>query len=348
MDAHLRERLARLHQTHVGQYSIVSLDPPIFCIQVHGDGLNQFVERYRMLFSALRGRPAFALCCHSFNLSSSALRAVAHMVANCREQFPDLQLTQLCNEPHQPALFREMGIAAEFCNKNCFVDDSLFMPMPSITRRFDAVYDARLLAFKRHHLAYTVANLALIYYPVPSDDPAYVREVRERLSHAHWFNHADTGAFRLLSRPEINERLAACRVGLCLSAEEGQMLASIQYLLAGLPVVTTPSQGGRDVFFEDRFVITADPEPGAIQSAVRALIQRAIPPDEIRHATLQRIAQHRHAFFGVVQRIYDQLGVRRTFADEWPTVFVNTMMRNQLHSDTLSMLAAQGRAAPAS
>ena len=38
------------------------------------------------------------------------------------------------------------------------------------------------------------------------------------------------------------------------------MLASIEYLLAGLPVVSTPSLGGRDHYFDDEYCLIAPPD----------------------------------------------------------------------------------------
>ena len=49
---------------------------------------------------------------------------------------------------------------------------------------------------------------------------------------------------------EVNNFLNQCKVGIILSEVEGANYASIQYLLAGLPVVSTKSKGGRDVFFD--------------------------------------------------------------------------------------------------
>lgn len=60
------------------------------------------------------------------------------------------------------------------------------------------------------------------------------------LAHAHWFNH-EGSACEWLDSEELNRCLNQCRLGLCLSAVEGPMYASIEYLLAGLPVVSTES-----------------------------------------------------------------------------------------------------------
>ncbi len=339
MSGDLRARMLALHRAHIAPYSIVSLDPPIFYVQLHGDGLEQFVDRFHVLFTALRGRPAYCLLCYGFHPGPWAMPAIERLQAQCAARFPDVQLIHLCNEPEQPSPLRARGYQAEFCNQNCLVDEAIFAPNASIAKRFDAVYDARLSAVKRHHLAHDIASLALIYYPFPLDDPTYVQMVHEQLAHAHRFNETADGAFALLSPHDVNRALNACRVGLCLSAEEGSMLASMQYLLSGVPVVTTPSVGGRTVFFTDDCVITAEPDARAIRDAVQVMIDRDLTPERVRASALPLLRQHRQTFMDVVQRLYDTHHVRRTFADEWPRVFFHTMLRNQRHHDTIALLA---------
>ncbi len=62
-----------------------------------------------------------------------------------------------------------------------------------------------------------------------------------------------------------------------LSAEEGSSYASMEYLLAGLGVVSTHSTGGRDVYFDPDYCITCDPTPEAVRDAVAELRARNIP-----------------------------------------------------------------------
>ena len=57
-----------------------------------------------------------------------------------------------------------------------------------------------------------------------------------------------SGTLRDLNTEEVRRILVQSRCGLALSAQEGAMYASGEYLLAGLPVVTTRSRGGRDAF----------------------------------------------------------------------------------------------------
>ena len=63
------------------------------------------------------------------------------------------------------------------------------------------------------------------------------------------------------------------QVGLCLSKSEGAMFASIEYLLCGLPIVSTKSVGGRDIFFTDENCIIADLHSGLIRGKIAESVQ---------------------------------------------------------------------------
>src|SRR5215212_801941 len=105
------------------------------------------------------------------------------------------------------------------------------------------------------------------------------------------------------------------------------MFASVQYLLAGLPVVTTPSLGGRDVFFDDEIAITVEASPEAVAHGVREMIARDLQPEYVRTKTVKRVLSHRATFVDLVQKIYDTEGVEKNFAGEFDKTFTNKLLR---------------------
>jgi glycosyltransferase involved in cell wall biosynthesis len=137
----------------------------------------------------------------------------------------------------------------------------------------------------------------------------------------------------------VNAALNQCAVGLALSKAEGAMFASIQYLLAGLPVVSTPSRGGRHEFYDPDYVRIVDPTPRAVADAVRELRQCKVPAEEIRARTLARVWEHRERLFQCVDEIYASQGCDRKFAAEWPTVFQNKL-RVECEDPSAEILAA--------
>jgi len=215
------------------------------------------------------------------------------------------------NSETQHAALSQAGLRSVFVNHNVVIDPDTFRPLSAVTKRHDAVYDARTSAFKRHELAAGIDSLALIagYLPMRGlHDDVYTRRIRQLLDGAHWYNDPYSPDYRYLTPPEVNQALNECRVGLCLSAEEGAMRASMQYLLAGLPIVSTRSKGGRDAFFDPDYALVVDDDPQAIARAVQEMIGRNIPPETIRARTLEKIGEHKQRLFGLLDDIRREHG----------------------------------------
>ena len=182
--------------------------------------------------------------------------------------------------------FRALGLESFVANQNQFVDPDLFTPVAPVEgRRFDAVYNARFRSYKRHHLAARVTRLALIGYSF--DSPDFLR-IQELLGKPYLGNLV-AGELRLLSETEVNSVLNQAVCGLCLSKIEGAMTATVEYLLAGLPVVATTSRGGRDVFLDGRFTRWVEASDIAVKREVEAFRDEQIAPEFIRSETLRKI-----------------------------------------------------------
>ena len=132
------------------------------------------------------------------------------------------------------------------------------------------------------------------------------------------------------------------------------MAASMEYMLCGLPIVSTHSIGGREAFFDEEYVKIVDDTPEAVRDGVAEMINRDLPQTYVRDKTLEKIRIHRHRFMRIVQEIYDKEGVTRTFEDEWDKLFVNSLrvmspfpcalfrfLHNGMPVDTVRKLASQ-------
>jgi glycosyltransferase involved in cell wall biosynthesis len=333
-----------------GLYGVWSLSPPIF-VAMHVHDPERTRAMMAPLYEHLRARDAWFLLVYSWATESDqqVARASRYQEAH-RTRYPGHRLVHLCNTPRQLEVFRAAGLPAIFCNHNALVDERIYRPMPGIPREFDAVYDARINRFKRHDLALAVPRLALAYARDRSQiDPVYELRMRWRLRHAYHFNRRGNGrAYRHLVPEEIALAYNRCRIGLSLSAEEGANYASIQYLLCGLPVVSTRSRGGRDVFFDAETARIVDDDPRAVRRGVEEMIDRRLDPHRVRAAALVRMREHRERFLAELQRIYDEQGVARSAAVEWDRVFFDKLMLAQPHAEVIERLerSERGDAAP--
>lgn len=230
--------------------------------------------------------------------------AIAHRWAN-----PGHTLIFLCNSAREAELLKAQGEIATLLNHNAFVSEHIFRPLEQQTSLYDAIYNARLSPFKRHELTLDLESCAFIHYQSPDETDASDAAVRKR--HAgrakHVFvNPLVDGKAAHLPPEEVNRIYNQSAVGLCLSACEGAMFASMEYMLAGLPIVSTPSLGGRDVYFDNDYCIITRPDPRGIRDAVAALKARAIPRAFIAGRTREKVGRDRAR----LETLLDQLRIR--------------------------------------
>jgi glycosyltransferase involved in cell wall biosynthesis len=256
---------------------------------------------------------------HSHVTSASVEREHAER----QSRRPQDVFNYLINEREVYSELVARGIAATFTNQNAMLDEGIFTIQGEVEKVYDAVYNARMVPMKRHALARHVPSLLMIggvFWHGHTRD--YFDRLLAEMPHAH-FTHAEEN--RWLPAAEIVGLLNRARVGLCLSAVEGAMYAATEYLLCGLPVVSTVSVGGRSEWFESDWVRVVPAEPEVIHQAVQELIALQISPQRIREGTLSKISEHRKRFIDLVQSIYVGEGVARDFAGEWPRLFRNRL-----------------------
>jgi glycosyltransferase involved in cell wall biosynthesis len=279
------------------------------------------------LLRELADRRVDILCSSSWNYDNPVMAERFFRIDHRVRKNPNHRLTYLAATSSEVERFTRLGLSAIHVNHDAFVDEQLYRPLPNQSVKYDAVYDANLRPFKRHELAADISRLALITYILDGNlDAEYWASVEELFSRAHVFNGAvHSSEFHFLNPVEINQALNQCAVGLCLSREEGAMFASIQYLLAGLPVVTTPSLGGRDIFYHPDYVETVDPTPQAVAAGVERMRSCSVSADEIRNRTLERVDPHRERLIAHVEGIIAEQGPPRSFRHEWQEVFCNKL-----------------------
>jgi hypothetical protein len=80
--------------------------------------------------------------------------------------------------------------------------------------------------------------------------------------------------------------ISQAHCGVIFSSSEGGCYASTEYLLCGIPVVSTHSIGGRDAYYDDVTAIVVNSDPDEISKAVQAIKDRKIDPFEIRNKAI--------------------------------------------------------------
>ncbi|MEM9380948.1 MAG: hypothetical protein AAGB93_13435 [Planctomycetota bacterium] len=235
------------------------------------------------------------------------------------ERWPRHRYVFLCATEEATGYFRHAGARALFSPHNALLDERIFRVDADAEKTLDAVYTAQMTGWKRIELAERVERLAIATYNLHLE-PGLLESLWDRFDASAWVNFTDR-EWRRLSAEEMHALYASARCGLMLSDCEGGNYASCEYFLSGLPLVTTPSIGGRHVFYDDRFVRTVAPAADEVAAAVRAFVDAPPDPEVVRGATIERMERFRGTFRGLLDGIADEAGERTTGREIWDRGF---------------------------
>jgi len=215
----------------------------------------------------------------------------------------------LVNSQQELALLRlrlPAGVEVQLVNNTCFIDTDAFTILPDIKKKRTCIINAKPMAFKRLELSVLLPDKALISYDTRERDEGNSRRTA-----------VDLLGFRELfyniKEKDVVVRLNESRVGLILSEEEGACYANTEYLLCGLPVVSTPSRGGRDVFYDEATAVICEPEPSLVLEAVETVLARLdsgeMVPATVRQRTIDRIIAYRDVLAASLQEKQQRFGL---------------------------------------
>jgi glycosyltransferase involved in cell wall biosynthesis len=214
-----------------------------------------------------------------------------------------IKLRFACNSPDEISTLRSFGLSADLINLNCFVNEHIFRPMHSAARRYDAIYIAQMLKIKRIELAGNIKKLFVVTYGRCKDkDGNYDLHTFEPA-----IRHCDFNR-QWISSDAIAEKINESAVSLALSPHEGAMLAVVESLLCGTPVLSTPCKGGRELFFSPQTARICNPDPVEIARSVELLACSHNDKEAIRNITLSKINDHRLTLDKLVSSLLSELG----------------------------------------
>jgi len=273
----------------------------------------------------LRGRPAWFLLSATWSIEEDDIAAKLRELAVLhRLDYSSQRIIFVCNTPEGASLLQKHNEAAFFYNKTANTLERIFRPLDGIRVEFDAIYNAQLARWKRHELSLAIKNCAFVCYRDQSAPGSADMQEQILARHATIPGHVFINAFDRNNLPVhlpmsgVNRELNRASVGLCLSEREGAMFASTEYLLSGLPIVTTPSTGGRHVYHDGEYCWTAPADPRSVADAVYALRAKEIPRAYIRDRVLRRLESDRQRFLVLTNAILGERGSERRLSGPWP------------------------------
>ncbi len=183
---------------------------------------------------------------------------------------------------------RAGGLKACLHNQNIHAREGVFYPEEA-SPRYDAVYAAAMEPYKRLHLAKDIQSLFVLTYKSGHASGWDLHREHPELKHAEYNRE-------FLGEPAVRSLYASSRCGLALSKVEGAMWAAAEYLLCGLPVVSTRNFGGRDHFKNTLYWKDVPTDAGAIAEAVKRIKADDVDRAEVRKCFLTKVAEDRLHF----------------------------------------------------
>ncbi|RDC54293.1 glycosyltransferase [Pedobacter chinensis] len=207
-----------------------------------------------------------------------------------------VQSMMMCNSVSEDNYRNMFNIAGMKCPIYIYTNENDYF-VDAVEKKYDAIYAAQIIPFKRIGLAREIKSIYILTYTQgagmkENDLHSAYPEMKHAEFNKNWKNVS-----------EKNELFNQSKVGLCLSKEEGPMLASLEYMLSGIPVVSTKSSGGRKEYYDPDYAIIVDDNPGSIRKGVEAMIAKQVDPEYIRKKTLIKLNHDRENY---VQAILDQ------------------------------------------
>ncbi|MGL5873057.1 MAG: glycosyltransferase [Xenococcaceae cyanobacterium] len=232
--------------------------------------------------------------------SATPKRMVKYKLRQIRHGFKGRTHHLVVNTLDEESARKRFLIRGNHFNHNFYINEHLLKPLEQ-PKNYDAVYTARLDPVKRHWLAKNIERLFIATFGGDGNLHTFCPE----LQHAE-FNQA------FLPHTELVKKYNQAYAGLCLSAIEGPMIASTEYLLCGIPVVSTPSKGGRDEFFNSQNSLVVPPESSAVAQAVEHWKKLQPDPQVIREGILQKFENLRRGYCKyIAELIYKDSGEKK-------------------------------------
>jgi hypothetical protein len=278
----------------------------------------------------------------TWNLEEDRATQMRASVDSARRKMPGHHFLVISSSEFETYLLGNATVPALNSNQSIFVNEQIWKPADTRFEhlgQFDAVMNARFDKDKRHDLAAEVGRLLLIYgYSLEQPVEASTKRMKSVLPNAFYSNQELRGtSYSSLSSAEVIQLYAHADVGLCLSPQEGYSRASIEYMMCGLPVVSTESVGGRDRYYANKYCRIVESDARAVAEAVQELRRCHFSRLEIRENTLRVLEFERNNFLRAINRVVEShFKIKGFFASIAP--FLGVKQAFISHSEILKQL----------
>ncbi len=225
------------------------------------------------------------------------------LVQHAVDMLNDLKLEKdrfyvMVNDEREHEIFSKYGFRVYVVNNNSWLDYTKFNSSLRSDKKYDAIYVARDIEFKRHELAANVSNLALVMGPSLGEPQGRASELNVA------YKNSEPLVF-----DEVNQIVTEAKCGLILSEIEGACYASSEYLLNGIPVVSTKNMGGRSHFYNEYNSLVVNPDPVEINNAVQFFLKNKRRPEKLRADHIAQQEIDRLNFCQMLSSVFNTFGL---------------------------------------
>ena len=212
----------------------------------------------------------------------------------------------------------------EFINSNAFIDYEKFTSIKT-AKLYDVIYVARFNLCKRHSLIEKLKNICLIgSNPDKITDNFFSDNIKCNIK---YINN------KLLTSENICEKINQSKCGIILSSHEGQCRASSEYLLCGIPVVSTKSVGGRDIWYDNYNSRLCRDNIDDVLKKVDYFIKNNRNSFKIRDDHIKLSLQHRERFIKLISTLFLKYNISIDAANYFNQTFSSDLGCNKIELD---------------
>jgi hypothetical protein len=172
-----------------------------------------------------------------------------------------------------------------YANQNAFINEDRFVIQPEVEKKYDLVLNACFRDYKNISFAENIASTIHVGYkngPKLEYLPSFGTLANFPL------NSTDMNDYRWICTKELVQIYNSARCGGIFSIKEGSCYTSNEYMLCGLPVISPPCVGGREIYYNPQTSILCNPSKEGVQAAHAEFMRNKHMYDgiKIRESTL--------------------------------------------------------------
>lgn len=200
-----------------------------------------------------------------------------------------------------------------FVNNNAFLNEnnySIYDYKNNIIKKYDLIINSCYRSFKNVNIAELCKNTIHIGYNVVNSPDEIIMP---RFGYMANFTNKnqriyDVEKYKFVDKKELVNYMHESYVGGIFSQVEGACLASSEYLLCGMPVITPYCNGGREIWYNNenhvKCVLNKKDVYSKVMMTKDMIINNKFNPNKIRNDHIKKSNEHRSRLIDYINEYY--------------------------------------------